>query len=73
MNVEQFRHYRFLIENKGECSHNILCTNNILCTKCLVKEADSLCKKTYAYIEAKKIVEELSEEDKLELLVGDLT
>ena len=66
MNAKQFRHYRFLIENKGECSHKMKCTN------CLVRKVDSLCKKTYAYTEAKKVIESLSEEDKLELLIGDL-
>ena len=69
MNVKQFRRLQSLFKNEGTCIR--IENDNCNCSGCLINKTES-CLIDTAYKTAVSLLNELSEEDVLEILVGDL-
>ena len=73
MNVKQFRRLQSLFKNEGTCIR--IENDNCNCSGCLIHKTEYRsfgCLKDIAYKTAVSLLNELSEEDILEILVGDL-
>ena len=69
MTAKEFRHMLFLVKSNGYCSAKYKCNECLIMFR--FKKGAGNCNTNVALREAKKFLNKLTEEDKLEILIGE--